>query len=110
VAVVDTRSGEIIDQPTKATITKDAPLPPITQAEQIAAKNSERPLVKRLREIVADCRDAGVPVPSLPKPKEMTDEALIEAIDELEFAYKAARKAALQQAGDELFPVDEPAL
>jgi hypothetical protein len=86
---------------------EDTPLPPITQAEQVAAKNGERLLVKRLREIVADCRQVGVPVPSLPKPKEITDEALIEAIDELEFAYKLARKAA-EQALDE--PVEEPAL
>jgi hypothetical protein len=59
----------------------------ITQAEQTQT-NGERPLVKRLRELVAECRAAGVAVPKLPKPKDMTDEQLDAAIVELEIAYR----------------------
>lgn len=110
IVTVDTTTGEIIDPPKQLAARpgqiEEAALPPITAAER-AATNGERPLVRRLRELVADCRQVGVPVPSLPVPREMTDEALFEAIDELEFAYKLARKAA-EQALDE--PIEEPAL
>jgi hypothetical protein len=60
--------------------------------------NGERPLVKRLRELVADCRAAGVPVPDLPKPKEMTDEALMKAIEALEIEYAARQGSDFDQS------------
>jgi hypothetical protein len=85
-ASVNTATGEIA-------VIKDAPLPPITAAER-----AERPLVKRLRELVAECRAAGVPVPELPRPRDMTDEQLLGAIDGLEAAQKAAA---------DLFPPDD---
>ena len=74
VQVVDTTTGEILASPKQT--------------------NGERPLVKRLRELVADCRSAGVAVPNLPKPKDMSDEALLKAIEDLEIEYSKAQQAA----------------
>ncbi len=52
--------------------------------------NGERPLVKRLRELVNECRGVGVSIPTLPKPKDMTDEQILEAIGNLETAKRKA--------------------
>lgn len=57
-------------------------------------KPVERPLVKRLRELVGECRSVGVPIPDLPKPRDMTDEKLDEAIQALEIEYSKAQQAA----------------
>lgn len=71
------------------------------------AKIPDRPLVKRLRDLIADCRGAGVPIPSLPKPSEMTDAQLIQEIDALEIEYDKAQKSAAS-ALDE--PNEDPLL
>lgn len=77
------------------------------EAERPApAPNGERPLVTRLREIVGECRAAGVAVPSLPKPRIMTDEQLIEVIDKLEIELSVAAVVA-GPSDDDLF--GEPA-
>jgi hypothetical protein len=59
-------------------------------------KAPERPLVKRLRELVGECRSAGVPIPDLPRPRDMTDEQLDAAIQSLEIEYSKAQQAAEQ--------------
>lgn len=64
-------------------------------------KAPTRPLVVRLRELVADCKRAGVEVPELPKPRDMTDDQLMSAIGDLEKKYDQARAAV---EIDELFP------
>ena len=93
--------------PAKPGKVEEAPLPPITDAER---SNGERPLVKRLRELVADCRGAGVAVPILPKPKNMTDEALYAAISDLETEYSKAQQV-VETLVDDLIEEDlEPAL
>lgn len=61
-----------------------------------SGKAPERPLVKRLREVVADCRGVGVPIPDLPRPRDMTDEQLGKAIQALEVEYSKAQQAAGQ--------------
>jgi phage recombination protein Bet len=73
-------------------------LPPTPPANPVTGEvidspkpNGERPLVKRLRELVSECRAAGVSVPSLPKPKDMTDEQLDNAITDLEIELDTAR-------------------
>lgn len=63
-------------------------------------KPVERPLVKRLRELVADCRGVGVPIPDLPKPRDMTDEQIDQAIQALEVEYSKAQQAADAVADD----------
>lgn len=70
-------------------------------AEERPAKNNERPLVKRLRELVNECRGAGAAVPDLPKPRDMTDEQLLTAIAELEIELSVAQGAA-DKATDDL--------
>lgn len=62
-------------------------------AEEKPAKSGERALVKRLRDLIADCRGAGVAVPDLPKPRDMNDEQLLIAIQNLEREYSKAKSA-----------------
>lgn len=71
---VDRATGEIVEAP--------------------PAPKGERPLVKRLREVVAECRQVGVAVPELPKPKAMTDEQLLAVVAELEIELSVAQGAA----------------
>lgn len=72
-----------------------------------APKPAERPLVKRLRDLVSECRAAGVAVPALPRPRDMTDEQLEAAIDEIEAEYAMAQEAARAAMDD---PQDEESL
>lgn len=81
VQVVNTVTGEVTNVPT----------------------NGGRPLVKQLRDLVNECRAAGVPVPSLPRPTDMTDEQITEAIRDLEAEYALAQQMA-DKASDDLFP------
>lgn len=69
-------------------------------AEEKPAKG-ERPLVKRLRELIADCRGAGIAIPELPKPRDMNDDALMDAIASLELEYSKAQQAA--EKAEDLF-------
>lgn len=130
--LVDTRSGEILDEPPAtdkqrnyitglqdklawdsqrlATHAKEqgVDLAGMTASQASAlieslklladaqGKQPERPLVTRLREIVADCRGAGVPIPDLPRPRDMNDEQLDKAIQDLEAEYSKAQQAADQ--------------
>jgi hypothetical protein len=72
-----------------------------------APKPAERPLVKRLRELVNECRTAGVAVPDLPRPRDMTDEQLQDAIDDMQAEYAIAQEAARAAMDD---PQDEEPL
>jgi phage recombination protein Bet len=69
------------------------------QAEQ-APRVTVRPLVIRLREVIAQARSQGVAVPTLPKPRDMGDDELVEAIRGIEGAIAA-------QGGDVLPPIEE---
>jgi phage recombination protein Bet len=78
---------------------------PAAQPAIEAPKPAERPLVKRLRDLVNECRSAGVAVPSLPRPKEMTDEQLRVVISDLEAEYASAHAAA--DSAQDMPPIEE---
>lgn len=75
------------------TVTGEVTTPPV---------NGERPLVKQLRDLVNECRAAGVAVPNLPKPKDMTDEEITDAIGDLAAEYTLAQQMADKATGDDL--------